>query len=130
MAQGRVKRSLWIIAGTLSMCIGAVGIVVPLLPTTPFLLLAAACYANGSERIHRWLLQNRVLGAYIRSYHSGEPITRSYRAGMITLLWATMAVTAILFLKDWQYQLLLVIIGAVVTVHLLTIGRKRTATVD
>lgn len=127
MAISRVKRSMWVVAGTVSMCIGAIGIVIPLLPTTPFLLLAAACYARGSERFLNWLLGNKVLGAYIRAYRAGTPITRSYRAGMILLLWATMAVTALLFLREWHYQLLLLVVGAAVTVHLLTVGRVRTA---
>lgn len=127
MATSRIPRSLWVVAGTISMCIGAVGIVVPLLPTTPFLLLAAACYAKGSERFLNWLLGNKVLGAYISAYRSGAPITRTYRAGMIALLWGTMALTALLFLKDWRYQLLLVAVGSAVTIHLLTVGKGRRA---
>lgn len=130
MAKSRISRSLWVVAGTISMCIGMIGIIIPLLPTTPFLLLAAACYARGSERFLKWLLNNRVLGAYIRAYRSGTPIKHSYRAAMIALLWCTMAATALLFLHDWHYQLLLVAVGSVVTVHLLTIGRGQTAATD
>ena len=57
---------LLIVVGTLSLVLGIVGVFVPLLPTTPFLLLAAACYARGSERLYRWLVGHRYLGQYIR----------------------------------------------------------------
>jgi uncharacterized membrane protein YbaN (DUF454 family) len=65
-------RILLIITGTLFVGLGIVGIFIPVLPTTPFLLLAAACYARSSRKFHEWLLNNRWFGDYIRNYLQGK----------------------------------------------------------
>jgi uncharacterized protein len=70
--RGKLVRAVLIATGSLSVGLGVVGIVLPLLPTTPFLLLAAACYLRSSRRLHRWLLGNRVVGGYIRRYLDGK----------------------------------------------------------
>jgi len=67
----RARGLLLKIAGTVFLILGGVGVVLPLLPTTPFLLLAAVCYARSSERLYRWLLYNRWFGSYIRNWHEG-----------------------------------------------------------
>ena len=64
----RFIRAVLIVAGTLCVGLGALGIFLPLLPTTPFLLLAAACYARSSQRFYDWLLNNKYLGQYITGY--------------------------------------------------------------
>jgi uncharacterized membrane protein YbaN (DUF454 family) len=65
-------RILLVIAGTLFVGLGIIGIFIPVLPTTPFLLLAAACYARSSRKFHEWLLNNRWFGDYIRNYLQGK----------------------------------------------------------
>lgn len=72
----RPVRALFVVVGTISVAFGVVGIVVPLLPTTPFLLLASACYAIGSVRFHDWLVGHRVLGAYIRHWQMHRRVPR------------------------------------------------------
>jgi uncharacterized membrane protein YbaN (DUF454 family) len=76
--QTTAKRRLLIVAGTLFTGLGIIGIFVPILPTTPFLLLAAACFMRSSERFYHWLINNRILGAYVRDYMEGKgiPITQ------------------------------------------------------
>jgi uncharacterized protein len=59
-----VARLLFILLGTLCLIVGILGIFLPLLPATPFLLLASACYVRGSHTLHRWLMSHRYLGAY------------------------------------------------------------------
>lgn len=63
-----MTRSLWMLAGAISLIVGIVGIVVPLLPTTPFVLLAAACWSRGSERWERWLLAHPRFGPMVRDW--------------------------------------------------------------
>lgn len=75
----RLRRALWLFAGGLSLALGIVGIVVPLLPTTPFVLLAAACFSRGSVRCERWLLTHRVFGPMVRDWRAHRAIPRRAR---------------------------------------------------
>jgi uncharacterized membrane protein YbaN (DUF454 family) len=94
--------------------LGILGAVLPLLPATPFLLLASACFVRGSSRLHRWLMQNRVLGPYIRDFKErrGMPV----RAKVVTLaiLWASLLVSAYR-LDRGSVRLALGIVGVGVT---------------
>lgn len=69
-------RWLLLFAGTVSLALGIVGVVVPGLPTTPFVLLAAACYAKGSPRLHSWLVHHRFLGPMVRDWERHRSLTR------------------------------------------------------
>lgn len=120
-----LTRNLLIVGGTISVVLALVGIVVPLLPTTPFLLLAAACYARSSDRFHRWLLSNRLFGSYIRNYREGRGMPAREKAVTLVLLWLTILVTAILFLEVWWGRLILLAVAAVVTSHILRIKTAR-----
>lgn len=80
------SRTLWKFAGTVSLAIGLIGIVVPLLPTTPFLLLAAYCYQRGSEELHQWLLQHPRFGPLVRDWRERGAIPpRAKRNAVIAL---------------------------------------------
>ena len=70
-----VRWLLWL-AGTVSLGLGIVGVVLPGLPTTPFVLLAAACYARASPRLHGWLLRHRVFGPMVRDWETHRSLTR------------------------------------------------------
>ena len=87
-------RGVLVVLGTLSLVLGIVGIFLPLLPTTPFLLLASACYLRGSERMHRWLLNQGRLGAYIRRYEEGQGIPRRAKILAMLMMWPSLGVSA------------------------------------
>ncbi len=70
-----VRWLLWL-AGTVSLALGLIGVVLPGLPTTPFVLLAAACYAKASPRLHAWLLNHRFLGPMVRDWEQHRSLTR------------------------------------------------------
>ena len=94
--QGRkLVRTLWFIAGTICVVLGAIGIVLPLLPTTPFLLAAAACYYKSSEKMHRWLLNNKWFGEYIRNYQEGKGLTKKTKITALTVLWVTIGFSTV-----------------------------------
>ena len=121
-----VKRRLLIAAGTLSTALGIIGIFVPILPTTPFLLLAAACYMRSSARFYQWLINNRVFGAYVRNYIEGRGMPVRMKLFTILLLWLTIGLTIAFGVQNTIIRIVLVCIAIGVTVHIVLI-RKRKA---
>ena len=113
-------RVILIIAGTVSLSLGIVGIVLPVLPTTPFLLLAAFCYARSSQRFYNWLLGNRYLGIYIRNYLEKRGVRLKVKIFTIAWLWLTISASVILISPNIIVQVILVIIAAGVTAHVLS----------
>lgn len=87
----RAVRAAWVVAGFVALFLGIVGIFVPVLPTTPFLLLASACFLRGSERLHRWLLSHGRLGRYIRDFEAGRGIPARAKVVAIAMMWISIA---------------------------------------
>ena len=114
-------RWLLIISGTLSIFLGLLGIILPLLPTTPFLLLAAASYARSSVKFYNWLLSNRFFGRYIKNYREGKGIPLKVKVTAISFLWVTILITSFFFIPIVTVKILLIVIAAGVTVHIIKI---------
>jgi hypothetical protein len=112
------------LAGTLAVILGVLGMFLPILPTTPFLLLAAACYARSSDRFLNWLLNNPYFGTYIRNYREGRGMPRTTKILTLAALWLTLGMSAVFATSALWLRLLLALIGTGVTIHLL---RLRTA---
>ncbi|MEE8571104.1 MAG: YbaN family protein [Candidatus Bathyarchaeia archaeon] len=113
------KRILFIVAGTICLGLGALGIILPLLPTTPFLLLTAACYMRGSDRMYQWLLNNKWFGTYIRNYREGKGIPLRGKISALVLLWTTISFTAIFIISIGVIRVTLFIIAAIVSIYLI-----------
>lgn len=106
--------------GVISLCLGVVGIVLPILPTTPFLLLASFLFYKSSKKLHDWLENNRVFGEYIRNYRQYRAVKRRTKAISIVLLWVTLGIS--IYLVDVLYvRILLYVVGVGVTAHLIQI---------
>jgi len=105
--------------GIIAIIVGAIGIFVPLLPTTPFLLLAAACFIRSSDRLYAWLIHHRWFGSYIRNYREHRAITLSAKIVSLTLLWGMIGYSAVFVARAWWLRTLLGIIAVGVTIHLL-----------
>jgi len=122
----RLNRAVWNVLGTFFVVLGAIGIALPVLPTTPFVLLAAACYAKGSERMHCWLMNNKYFGKYLRDYaeHRGMPM----RAKIVSILfvWAGILFSAYFFVPVLWGQIAMVAVAIGVTVHLLKLKTLRS----
>ena len=114
-------RPLLVTFGTIFVGLGIVGIFVPVLPTTPFLLLAAACYARSSKRFYHWLLYNRWFGNYIRNYRQRKGIPLKVKVLTITLLWVTIGVSAIFAVQSLAVRIILVLIAIGVSIHVLSL---------
>ena len=112
-----LKSRLFIAVGSISLGIGIVGIVVPLLPTTPFLLLAAYCYSRGSRRLHNRLLSNRLIGSYLRNYLEGKAMSLKAKIWSISILWGVIGCTAVFVIDSLVIRIVLLAVGSGVTVH-------------
>ena len=97
LSKGAVKKILFLTFGHLSFFLGIAGIFLPVLPTTPFLLLAAFCYMQGSVRLHSWLTEHRILGGYLKRYMENRAMTRRDKIISISVLWAGIAASIIFF---------------------------------
>lgn len=124
--RGTGIRILLIACGTLCVGLGFIGIFLPVLPTTPFLLLAAACYARSSRRFYHWLLNNRWCGRYIRNYREGRGIPLRQKTITIVLLWLAIGYSALFVVPHWWIKLLLAGIAVAVTVHIARIRTYRS----
>lgn len=113
-----LTRTLLVIAGTLCVALGVLGMFLPVLPTTPFLLLAAVCYARSSKPFYHWLTTNRWCGAPIRNYREGRGITLRHKVLTLSLLWLTIGYTACFVLPLWWAKLSLLGVAGGVTFHL------------
>jgi len=121
----RARTLLLIVGGTISVAVGIVGIFVPLLPTTPFLLLAAFLYARGSQRLYKRLLGNRLIGNYLRRYYERRCMTRRHKLVTLTLLWAVIVLSAALATDSWWARGILGGVAVAVTTHILLLPGER-----
>lgn len=118
-------RILLIIAGTLSVGLGILGIFVPILPTTPFLLLAAACYARSSQRFYNWLLNNKYFGDYIRNYQQRKAIPLKVKVVTLALLWITIGYSVMFIVEILLVRVLLILIAIGVSIHIFRLRTLR-----
>lgn len=105
--------------GTLSLALGVVGIFLPVLPTTPFLLLAAALYMRSSDRLYNWLLTHPYLGEYIRNFREYKAIPMRVKVVSVSLVWITLLFCAVYVAKEWWMSLLFITIAIGVSIHIL-----------
>lgn len=106
--------------------LGVLGIFIPLLPTTPFLLLAAACFARSSERFHFWLMNNRWLGPYIKNYRDKRGITVKHKIITLSVLWITIIFSILYATPLLWVRLFLLMVAVGVTYHLGTLKSIRS----
>ena len=127
-SRDKYKKRLFIIAGTIALGIGVIGIIIPVLPTTPFLLLAAICYMRGSQRLYNALLGNRFLGTYVRNYLEGRGMPLKMKIWTLSLLWIVIICTALLTTDSLVIRIILAIVLVGVTTHILLIRTGKSNT--
>ena len=118
------KKYLLIAVGSVSLALGILGILVPVLPTTPFLLLASFCYLRSSKRLYGWMLNNRVFGRYVHDYLAFRAVKRSVKAVTLALLWTTLAVSIALS-SSFYLRMFLIAVGVGVSIHVLSLKTLR-----
>lgn len=115
-----MRRAALLAVGTICVALGVAGIVLPLLPTTPFLLLASACYLRSSERLHGWLRGSPCIGGYVRAFENGGGIPRRAKIVAVALIWASMLVSFAVALEGLVVRLAFAAVGAAVSLWILT----------
>lgn len=123
----KIKKGFYIGAGTLFVMTGVIGIFLPVLPTTVFLLLAAWCYARSSEKFYQGLLKNRYLGRFITHYREKKGISIKSKVFTLGFLWVTILLSAFVFLGNIYLKILLILIALGVSIHVLTIKTLRNS---
>jgi len=121
----KLVRALFFVAGTVSLAIGTIGIVLPILPTTPLLLLALACYCRSSKRMTKWVLTNKYFGSYIRRYKEGKGIPIKTKIIALAALWITISYSAFFIVNIWIVQLILFAIAIAVSIHIIRLPTYR-----
>jgi len=112
-----IKKVIYISCGSISLGLGVLGIFLPLLPTTPFLLLSAACYIRGSKKLYKWLINHKYFGPLIKNYREQKGIELKTKIILISLLWVTISLSAYK-IRHIHVCILLFIVAVGVTVHL------------
>jgi hypothetical protein len=119
-----VRGLLWA-AGSLALLLGLIGVVLPGLPTTPFILLAAACYAKASPRLHRWLLNHRLTGPMLRDWEKHHSLTRRNKTIAVVSMAVMVSVSIWSFRGRVAVQLVLLALGAIGAWVVLRIPTRR-----
>ncbi len=119
--KNRYQKYLLIIAGVISVFLAFLGIFLPILPTTPFLLLAAFLFSKSSDKFYYWLINNKLFGSFIKNYREGRGVSRQAKFVSLTSLWLVMGSTIIYAVNNIYIKILLLIIAIAVTIHLLII---------
>lgn len=112
-----IRYSLFAI-GWLSFVAGMIGILLPVIPTSPFLILSAACFLRSSPRFYHWLIKHRWFGVYIRYYMDGEGIPRRVKVLIIAALWLMMLSSALLIVTIKWLSALMLIVAALVSIYI------------
>ncbi len=110
-----------IVSGTVFLGLGIIGIFLPLLPTTPFILLAASCYARSSKRLYDWLLNNKWFGNYVKNYREGKGIPRKVKILSVSFLWIVIGYSVLFVVNTLSIRIILFLIAVGVTIHILFI---------
>lgn len=106
--------------GLISLSLGILGIFIPLLPTTPFLLLSAALFMKSSKRLYNWLMNHKYLGKHLQNYLLHKTISKKSKISALSLLWIAILATIIMIIDNLIIKILLLVIAIAVTIHILS----------
>ncbi|MEG1299042.1 MAG: YbaN family protein [Anaerovoracaceae bacterium] len=119
----KIKVILLLICGILSLVIGSIGLVLPILPTTPFVLVSAACFAGSSPRLYQKLRCNKYFGEFVDNYQNKTGVTCTVKVRGLVFLWVTLSVSAFIF-PAIHVRLILLVVGICVSLHILLLKNR------
>jgi uncharacterized membrane protein YbaN (DUF454 family) len=115
-----IKKPLLILLGSFFLGLGFLGILLPVLPTTPFLLLSAGCYVRSSDRLYTWLLNHRILGRYIRNIRENRSISLRSKIISLIAMWLMISLSAFVFIEIPWIRFLVIMLGVIGTIVILS----------
>ena len=119
-ASNKIIKYTLALLGLISLSLGILGVFLPLLPTTPFLLLSAALFMKSSTRLYNWLMNHKYLGKYLQNYILHKTISVKTKISSISLLWIAILSTAYFAVDKLLIKILLLVIAIAVTIHILS----------
>lgn len=125
ICEKRMKNKLLIFIGSLSLFLGLLGIALPLLPTTPFLLLSATCYFHGSDKLYHWLMTHPTLGPYIHSFREDKAIPLRVKVVSVSLVWITLLYCIFFVVNPLWLKFLLFALAVGISCHILSYATRR-----
>ena len=108
-----LAKILWIFLGSLFVVIGGIGVVVPGLPTTLFLILAAACYIRSSQKLYDWLITNKTFGPYLKDYREGKGMPRNAKILAVSMIILFAGYASIFAIQDLSIRILVALLGLI-----------------
>lgn len=117
-------RRIYVGLGFFFLALGVVGLFLPVLPTTPFLLVATSCFARGSKKFHTWLLNQPHFGPLIRDWHEHRSLPLTTKIVAISMLWFGLGTSMIFFVPLKTARIVVAIIGILVTIYLIRIPTR------
>ena len=125
MRSNRIIRYLYITIGSISLAFGVLGIILPIIPTTPFLLLSSYCFVRSSKKLYSWLIHHKIFGSYLYHYVTYKAISKRAKTIAIAMIWISLSY-CIYIVSIWYLKLMLFAIGSFVSMYILT--RKTLST--
>ena len=120
-----IKKPLLILLGSIFFGLGFIGILIPGLPTTPFLLLSAGCYVRSSDRLYAWLLNHKIFGNYIQKIRENRSISLRSKIVSLIAMWLMISLSAFVFIEILWIRILVIILGVIGTIVILLIRTSK-----
>ncbi|WP_226035889.1 YbaN family protein [Aquibacillus saliphilus] len=117
----KLSKPLLIFFGTLCLSLGVIGVILPLLPTTPLLLLAAYCYGKSSKKLNHWLKTNKFLGKYITQFQQGHGVTKKTKVKVLVILWISALYSILFVVNSLVISIVLLLIFLSVSYYILSL---------
>ncbi|MDH6358868.1 YbaN family protein [Parabacteroides sp. PF5-9] len=121
----QTRKIIYIVLGTVFLILGAIGIFLPLLPTTPFWLLTCWFYIRSSERLYERVMSNRYFGSYMKAYMVDKAIPKRAKIVSLSVMWASILFAVFCLIKPLLIKILLILITVGVTVHILSFPTRK-----
>ena len=118
---------IYFAVGSLSLLLGIIGIFLPVLPTTPFLLLSAALYVRSLQRAYHWLISHKYLGPYIRCFREDKSIPLHAKVVSISLMWITALFCVFFKFSHIVLDALMLVVAVSVTAYILSFKTRKSA---